>query len=63
VTGTGRHLVLLASGPDQPTCFDCKHFGEVQTRDGISSFCMAHNQPIDSEAYEAEDCPTFENDA
>jgi hypothetical protein len=42
------------------SCFDCVHFDELIDDDGVQSYCTAYEEVIDSEAYNAEDCPIYE---
>lgn len=54
---------VLVQFPVQRTCFVCPHHEDHELPDGsLFSFCTAFNQPIDSEAYEAEDCSLFSID-
>lgn len=41
------------------SCFTCVHWRGIEQ--GAVSWCEVYNQTIDSEAYEAEDCATYEN--
>lgn len=70
----GRLIQLF---PDvKPTCFVCPHHRDVDDADvevavlssdatrtaGLRSWCVLWNQPIDSETYEASNCPEFSVD-
>jgi hypothetical protein len=58
-------VLIQFPGPDR-TCFVCPHHEDRMDSDdrspGLVSWCTAFDQPIDSEAYEAEDCDLFEID-
>lgn len=42
------------------TCFECVHHADVSSWEGVSSYCLRWEQPIESERYEAEDCSQYE---
>lgn len=50
----------------EPTCFVCPHHADVEREGeadaGLRSWCVLWDQPVDSERYEASNCPEFEVD-